>query len=823
MISNLVIELRRQARLAEVRLFYGALLLVSAALSAVSLFGNRIEQTMQAQTSAILGADALLVSSRPINEEFDALAKNLGLDVARSISFLSMMGTAGGSRLVGVRAVSDNYPLRGEFVTRDMQGKQGPAKHSVPSQGEAWAASALLRELNLVRDTDVELGDSSFYLKREILLEPEGGAGMLRLAPRVMINLRDLAATGLVSPASRVRFRLLVAGESTALEAFADVVEARIKPHQSWHEADVRREEARSTTGRVQSYLRLVVLLSIILSIIAMALAAQGLWQRQTREVALLRCLGQTHARVFSGFVRIYLVASIPIGLAGCLAGWGFQYLAADMVTAVTGIDLPGSSLFPLLISLALIVAIALGVILPFLLVLRGVPAIVLLRSEQQDQLKAGSIASLSILLLIVGVTLLLARDILLAAAVLAGLVLAAVVLWVIVRLIISLIAGVLSPGAGAGYLAFKGLAVNAGRSAWLTSTFGITVFALVLLGAVRADMFNAWQNSLPEHAPNLFLVNIQDDDLPGLEQLLQKEGVNPTQFFPIVRGRLVAINGREVHEQDFDSEKARHRLEHEFNLTEEAALPVENELTGGRWFVPGESAFSVEQDTARMLGLDLGDSLTIDVAGSRVVAPITSLRSVRWDNMRPNFFIIGSPGVFTDIPRTYITSVYVSGDNGGFVNRVNGEFPGVTAIDLDMLLARVRGLITQAGTAVSLVFIFTLVAALLVLVGVLQGQRSARRLEVALLKALGAGSTRIRHVVALEFIFLGALAGFVGSFLALLSGWLLAIYVFEFDYLPSWGWLFYSTFIAGIVVGITGYASIRPLLSVPPVRLLAR
>ncbi len=223
------------------------------------------------------------------------------------------------------------------------------------------------------------------------------------------------------------------------------------------------------------------------------------------------------------------------------------------------------------------------------------------------------------------------------------------------------------------------------------------------------------------------------------------------------------------------------------------------------------------------MLGLDLGDSLTIDVAGARVVAPITSLRSVRWDNMRPNFFIIGSPGVFTDIPRTYITSVYVSGDNGGFVNRINGEFPGVTAIVLDMLLARVRGLITQAGTAVSLVFIFTLVAALLVLVGVLQGQRSARRLEVALLKALGAGSTRIRHVVALEFIFLGALAGFVGSFLALLSGWLLAIYVFEFDYLPSWGWLFYSTFIAGIVVGITGYASIRPLLSVPPVRLLAR
>ena len=814
---------RRHARLAEFRLLFLGLLLVAAALSAVGFFSDRVERGLQLRTSAILGADAVLESTRPLNARHARTARAHGLEVARSVGFVSMVSSGGGSRLAGVRAVSSNYPLRGEVALRADGADAVVARTTGPERGTVWAAAQLVKDLDLESAPEVRLGDGRFRFTREILLEPEGGVGMLRLAPRVLMHVDDLDETGLVTPASRARFRLLVAGPEDALAAFAQALEDELAPHESWHVADVRRGEARATVGRVVSYLRLAVTLSMVLAIVAMALAAQGLWRRQTHEIALLRCLGRNHRAALASLAGVYGGAALPVVLLGVGSGYAFQNLAGAVVENALGVALPAPGFRPALATFAMCLAVLAAVMGPALLALRAAPVLTLLRGRSAGGARRDRVSALSVLALIVAVTVVLARDFVLALGVIAGLALAAILLWLVTRGSIALTTGVAAPVSAPWYVALKSLASNSGRSAWLASAFSAAVFALVLLGAVRSDLFEAWRGTAPPDAPNLFLVNIQEPDAAALGALLEAEGIADARLYPVMRGRIAAIDGKPVVATDYGDEMARHRVNHDFNLTELAELPRDNDILEGRWFAQGERSFSIDQGTAELLGLRVGDRLTMELAGLEVDAPVSSIRAVKWDNMRPNFFIIAAHGVLRDAPRQYITSVYAGDRAGALGARVNRAFPGVTAIDLGMLLERFRTLAAQAGRAVSVVFAFTLACAALVLVGVLQGQRSARRREIALLKTLGAGRRYVLLAVLLEFVYLGAFSGLLGGGLALLSGWALAVHVFEFAYRVPWGWLLASAAATAALVAAIGFLSVRSLFAVLPVRLLAR
>ncbi|WP_423906938.1 ABC transporter permease [Candidatus Spongiihabitans sp.] len=854
-------DLIRHTRLAEFNLLFLGLLLVGMALAAVGLFTDRVEQGMQTRTSALLGADGMIDSTRPVDDSYATLAGEFGLQVARSVSFMSMAITATGSRLAGVRAVSSHYPLRGELLLAAVDGNNVPESVSAaPPRGTVWSATQLVKDLNLELSPELQLGDSFLRFEREILLEPESGAGMLRLAPRLLMNIDDLDQTGLVTAASRARFRLLVAGSKESLAAFGQAIEPILKPYQSWHVADLRRDEVRNTIGRVVSYLRVTVLLSVVLAIVAMALAAQGLWGRQIHEIALLRCLGQHHSQTLKSLARVYMLAVMPVSLLGIGLGYLVQHFAAAIIQDATGIPLPPPTWLPIWLSLLMCVVVVAAVMIPILLAVKRVPTMTLLRAEQIDGIRRNRSASLSILALVIIVTVFLARNLWLAFGVLSGLVFAAAILWFAVRSMIGAAKRLIAPRSTAWYAALKALQSNSGRSAWLASAFGAAIFALVLLGAVREDLFEEWQNSLPPDAPNLFLLNIQAHETEAFSSLLNTQGVTDVKLYPIMRARITAINNRKISDRTFEDEDARHRINHDFNLTVLAELPVDNRLSAGNWFKDGapdtgiflrnrhepklnldssrtnysapyiknimkegEKGFSVEQDTAKLLGLALGDRLTMDIAGVLIEAPVSSLREVKWDNMRPNFYIIAAPGLLDDAPRNYITSIYVEQQRNELVRQISQSFPHITAIDLGMLLGRIRTLANQGGNAVNVVFVFTLVTALLVLFGVLQGQRSARELEIALLKTLGAGREFVRRAIVLEFAFLGALAGFIGGGMALLSGWLLAKYVFEFAYSMPWQWLAFSIAGAVIVVATIGYISVRSLLGVRPVRLLAR
>jgi putative ABC transport system permease protein len=817
-------DLQRHTRLAEFKLLYAALLLVGTSFAAVGLFSDRIEQSMQNRTSAILGADGLIRSTRPLNPEYEKLALEFGLEVAHSVNFLSMAITESASLLAGVRAVSSNYPLRGEVIlSAGGSTDETVSVSSAPAPGTIWAATPLVQDLNLDKTSELQLGESLLRFNNEIVLEPEGGAGMLRLAPRLLMNIDDLEKTGLITPASRARFRLLVAGPDELLAAFADAIEPRLNPYESWYLADLRRDEVRNTIGRINSYIRLAVLLTIVLAIVAMALAAQGLWGRQIHEIALLRCLGQKHKQTIISLITVYILAAVPVLVTGTGFGYGLQYLAGEVLRSASGFELPAPTWHPVWHTLLIGIAILSGIMIPILVSVKHVSTMTLLRTEHNDSVRRSRAAISSILILIVAVVMFLARDPLLGLGVLLGFFLAAAILWVVVRTIISTAAKMITPIAASWYTAIKAVRSNSGRSAWLTCTFGATMFALVLLGGVRTDLYAAWQKSVPADAPNLFLINIKQHETDELSSLLQSMGVPDVELFAVIRGRIAAINDSEISEQNFDDKETRHRINHDFNLTELTELPVDNNVVAGNWFNAQDRGYSVERETAEILGIAVGDRLTMDVAGMRFEAPVTNLREVKWDNMRPNFFIIATPGLLDTAPRNYITGIFVKNQRSELTHRINKSYPNITAIDLGMLLTRFRNLSRQGSDAVSVVFVFTLIAAILVLVGVLQGQRSARQREIALLKILGAGRKFIRKSIILEFAFLGALAGLIGGMLALLSGWYLAHNVFEFSYSIPWQWLLPSIAGATIVVVTTGYLSVRSLLDVVPVKLLAR
>ncbi len=812
--------LAREARLGEFRLLLLALGFISVALSAVWLFGDRVERAMQAQTSALLGADAVVASTRPLSEDYDRLARSLGLQTARTVSFLSMAIGDGGSRLARVKAVSEQFPLRGEVVTRAI-GDAGEGDDARLRPGEAWTTASMVAAQSLAAGDALSLGRGAFRVEREILLEPQGGIGAFRIAPRVMIRLDELDQTGLLTPASRARFRLLVAGPAEALDAFAGQLRPQLAAHEEWRVADIRSDELNATVGRVMSYLNLAVLLAVMLAVVAMAVSAQGLWRRQAHAGALARCLGASHGAGLRRLAGVYLLASVPTALAGCLVGGGAQALAASLVARATGIALPSPGLAPLALTLGMTVATVLAVMLPFLFAQRRVPVMTLLRAGQRDRVHAGHVGVLVVAALVVGYTLLLAADVLLAVSVLAALAGAAVAFWLLIRVVLGSLARAVRSRASAWFIGLRSLASQANRSAWLASAFGAAAFALVLLAVVRGDLFQAWEETVPANAPNLFLVNIQADQVDGVRELLAGNDAPAERFYPIFRGRLVRIDDRAVAEADFDSETARHRVNHDFNLTEDGELPAGNEISAGAWF-DGGRGFSVEAETADSLGLGIGSQLVFDVGGVQVAAPVTSIRRVQWDSMKPNFFVIGSPGLFGDAPRSFITAAHAGGEAARLSKAVSDAFPSITLIDLDMIIQRVRVLVDQAGSAVTVVFSFTLAASLLVLVAMLQGQRAVRRRDIALYKTLGATRNHIRAAMLVEFGALGAVAGAVGGALALFGAWLLAGEVFRFEYTPSVVPLLWSTGIGAVLVGVGGYLSIRPLVAVQPVRLLA-
>ncbi len=355
---------------------------------------------------------------------------------------------------------------------------------------------------------------------------------------------------------------------------------------------------------------------------------------------------------------------------------------------------------------------------------------------------------------------------------------------------------------------------------------FAMVLMAMAVIALVRTDLLHSWQTQLPNDAPNQFAINILPGQVADFRGFLQRREISSSTLYPLVRGRLSKINGESANHA-VSGEAANDRaLNRELNLTWSQQLQPDNKIIGGRWFDEqdeGEAQVSVETDFAQRLNIGLGDELGFDIHGKFLTARVTSIRTVHWDSLRPNFFIMFPQGVLDDLPAAWMTSFYLPAGQESLLLELARQFPAVTLIDLNHLLGQVQSILQQVTLAVEYVLLFVLLAGLAVLFAALQASLDERLYEGALLRALGGSRSQLRSGHLAEFMALGIMSGLVAAIGTEMLSWLLYSRLLQLDYSFKWQlWLILP--VAGaFVVGAAGYWGTRMVVRQSPLAVFYR
>ena len=815
--------LRRDWGSGELYLLAAALVVTVAAITAVGFFTDRIERAMQRQGGELIAADLAIDASRPIPEAFAQAATERGLSVARTLTFRSVVLAGDDSQLVQVKAVDDAYPLRGQIrLKTDLDAAEQPAG-GPPGQGTAWVEPRLLYVLGADVGAGIDLGEARFSADRLIAYEPDRGGNFFQIAPRVMIRLDDVPATGLVTEASRVRHRLLLAGPRDALTDYADWAEPQLPAGAGLIDAREARPAFATAVDRASRFLHLAALTTLLVAGAAIALASRRLVDRQTDAVAVMRCLGAPRHLLTRLFAIRLLAFGLLASLAGCLLGWLGQHGLAQLLAQWFDGPLPAASMQPLFVGIGTgLVALA-GFALPPLLQLAEVPPLKVIRRDLGPPRVSVAFAGLGAAGALALMILWQAGDFELAWKLLLGVIAAVAALVALGALMVWLAARAAARSRGIWRLGLAGLARRPAAAILQITGFGLGILALLLLAVVRVDLLSSWQQTLPEGAPNHFLINIQPHEKDALADWLSQREIDGAGLFPMIRGRLTGVGARDVEPEDYDDPRAERLAAREFNLSYAVQMQPDNSVIAGRWWSDGDPKpqFSVEAGIAETLGIALGDQLRFQVAGQHVTAPVTSLRQVQWDSFNVNFFVIGTPGLLADQPATYITSFYLPETREALVPELLRTFPSVTLIDVGALLAQVRGIIEQGIRAVEYVFLFTLAAGLLVMYAGIQASLAVRRAEHGVLRTLGANRRQLLRGLLVEFTAAGVLAGLIASMFAEATGWVLARQLFDLPFTPNpWLWVF-GVLGSGAAIGLAGTLGTYRALVRPPLAAL--
>ena len=830
-------QLARDFRAGELRLLVVAVMLAVAALTAVGFFADRINGGLARDARQMLGGDAIVASDQPTPAAFAAKARALGLATASTAAFPSMgratEAQGGGSRLVSVKAVSQAYPLRGRVTLGGAAGTPQRSVAGAPERGSVWVDPALLDALVLKVGDTLLLGDARLRIAQTIVTEPDRGTGFASFAPRVLLNDADLPATGLVQPASRVTYRLAVAASGASeqpVREFIDWAEAQIKTGNlrglRVESLATGRPEMRQTLDRAAKFLNLVALLSALLAAVAVGIASRDFASRHLDDCAMLRVLGLPQRTIALQYGVEFSAIGLIASLAGVLLGFAVHYVFVLLLAGIVESALPAPTLWPALFGVGVGFTLLMGFGLPPVLQLAQVPPLRVIRRDV-GALKPASIAVLSAgalgfsaLLLVVS------SDIKLGLIAVGGFAAAVAVFALLAWLAVMVLRRAVPEARAPRWLilATRQIAARPAFAVLQVSALSVGLLALVLLVLLRTDLIDSWRQATPKDAPNRFVINVQPEQGEAFRQRLQAAGVNRYDWFPMIRGRLIAINGKSVKPDDFADERAKRLLDREFNLSNDVDLPPHNQLSAGRWVRNEPNAVSVEEGLAQTLGLKLGDELRFDVGGTTAQGRITSLRKVDWSSMRVNFFVMFPTATLTDVPLSYIAAYRApEGPNGGsvFDNSLTREFPNITSIDVSAGIAQIQHVLDQVVRAVEFLFGFTLAAGLVVLFAAVSATREARSREFAVMRALGASGKLLAQVQRAELLGVGALAGLLASVVAIAVSWALARWVFEFPWNPS-PWVPLAGAAVGALLALAaGWWGLREVLTRPVVQTL--
>jgi putative ABC transport system permease protein len=797
-------NLWRDFRSGELNLLLVSVVLAVAALSAVGFFADRLQAGLWRDARQLLGGDAVVVSDKVTPDAFVTKAQALGLKTQTTVNFPSMAraddAQGGDTKLVALKAVSEGYPLRGnmslfkpEATNPNVASEDVQTTREVPKPGSVWVDPALLESLNLQLGDRLWLGDKDLRITALIHREPDRGANFMNFAPRVMMHHDDVAATGLVQPASRISYRMAVAGleDQRKVQLFLkwardQVLLPEVRGVQI-ESMESGRPEMRQTLDRAEKFLNLVALLAALLCAVAVALASRTFAARHLDGCALLRVLGQSQRTLSLAYGFEFVTAGVFASVLGLALGFGIHHAFVWLLAGLVDAQLPPSSGAPVVLGLGMGLTLLVAFGLPPVLQLAKVPAIRVIRRDMGG-LQPASIGVLVMGLLGFAAALMWAsRDVKLGLLTVGGFAAAtlffAAITWVMLKLLRRWVPGQATPRWL--LLATRQVMARPAYAVVQVSALSVGLLALVLLVLLRTDLISSWRKATPVNTPDRFVINVQPDQTAAFQSALSQAGVSSYDWYPMIRARLVAINDKTVSPENFTDDRAKRLVDREFNVSARAVKPEHNAVVQGKWTEGEKDALSVEAGIAQTLGLKMGDRMRFDVGGVMSEGRITSIRKVDWGSMRANFFVMYPVDQLPDVPLSYMAA-FKTPDQKSFERNLLQQFPNITSVDMRATLTQVQKVLDQVIRAVEFLFAFTLLAGLLVLMAAVTSTREERKREFAIMRALGATGRLLSQVQTVELMGVGLLAGFLASSVAVGVGWGLARFVFEFDWTAS-------------------------------------
>ncbi|TNF80815.1 MAG: FtsX-like permease family protein [Gammaproteobacteria bacterium] len=817
----------RDWRGGELGLLVIALMVAVGTVTAVSLFVDRLHQAMLKESSSFLAADRYIGSSTEIPDEFRQAATELGLDTADTLSFPSMVFTAEDKNsLVSVKAVGPGYPLRGVLRVTDVPFTPPVVTTELPEPGEVWLDGRLFPSLGVEIGDQVEVGYATLTISKVLTSEPDRGGSMYDLGPRLLMRVEDVPATQVVQPGSRLSYRLLLRGDESVLDTLRDRLDLEEDPNFWWRSIKESSPTIGSALNRAESFLLLGGLLGVLLAGVAVALSAHRYARRHYDHVGVLKTLGATPNQILYSYVGLLVaVGGIAVTL-GLLVGSGLHMGIVLLLQSLIPVALPMPSARPFLLGAVTGLICAIAFALPPLLHLKNISPMRVIRRDvgaappsQIASYGAAVAGSLGLLIWYSG-------SIELTAWTLLG-TLGALALFGALATLLLRGGRVVGMQAGSGLrLALAGLQRRRKENTAQILIFGLAIMLLLILLLLRTALLDEWRDQVPENAPNHFALNIAPHDVEEIGTLLEANSREQGGLFPMIRGRITAVNGIDAKEWE-----AEHRSEMEDgprlssgrNLTWAADMPDDNTLVDGDWWSEDDtrSMVSLEDDYAYDLGLSIGDVLSFDIGGEALDVEVVNLRRLNWESMRPNFFIIFSPGALENFPATWMTSFYLEPENKQFLNELLSRFPTITVIEVDAIIAQVQSIIARVTQAVELVLALVLASGCLVLIASIHASRDARMSEHALIRTLGGTRKLIASSLTAEFAALGLFAGVVAVVGAEVTVLILQTQVFELEAsVHPWLWMT-GPLIGAMLILLVGILGTRQLIAAPPITVL--
>ncbi len=813
--------LKRDARSGELTLLVLALIIAVSSSTAISLFADRMHRTMSTQAAEFLAADLVITSSDLIPIEWLEKARELGLKQAKTSEFSTVLIENDELLLAGVKAVSPLYPLRGELKTTQADYSVETVRNHGPKAGEVWLDTRVLSTLKLSLGDQVTVGEQALTVSEIITYEPDKRGDLYSLSPRVMMNEADLQATKILQPGSHVHYFFQFSGEADALAAFSTWVKPWLIPGQRLMDVQDDRPELGSALSRAERYLGLSSIIVILIAGVAIAMSTRRYSERHFNATAILRCLGCKQNDILRLFLYQFFILGLLACSVGSLLGWVTQEALFELLRDLLPAKVAAPSMIAVMLGFLTGFAILIGFALPPLLRLKKVSPLRVLRRELEPLSNSAWLVYGLALLLISGLIWRYTQDYKLMLTIIGGGLITTALSGVLLMGLLKQLRKLL-PHVGLSYrLGLQGVLRNPTASVTQILAFSITLLAMLLSFTVRNDLVQDWQQQLPDNAPNHFAMNILPQQASLFEQQLKQHDIPAADFYPVVRGRLVGINDipvQRIVSKDSQGERATHR---DLSLTWGHSLPSDNKTIVGHWGAAKQGEVSVESKLADSLGLTLGDKLTFSIGSEQMDAVVTHIRSVQWDTMKPNFYMVFGAGSLNSYPTTYITSFYLSDANKKVLNVLLKQFPSMTLLEVDAILKQFKTILTQLTAAVNYLLYFALLAGFTVLFASVNSTLDNRINEGALMRTLGANRALLNQAHWVEFSIIGVVSGLIAVLMFELVSFGLYAFVLHLDFKFNLWLCMLTPLLSMACVVAAGLWGVKDVANKPPMWVL--